>query len=72
MRLDAAKFLLADALAIDAGAIDDGARIGSIDQWDSLAHMRLLTAIEEKLGKPLDAETAAGIESLADVARVLG
>lgn len=72
MSLDAAKSLLADALAIDAGAIDDSARIGSIDQWDSLAHMRLLTAIEEKLGQPLDAVTAAGIESLADVARVLG
>ncbi|MFT3808580.1 MAG: acyl carrier protein [Micropepsaceae bacterium] len=72
MSLDTAKSLLAEALLIETGAIDDGARIGSIEQWDSLAHMRLLTAIEEKLGKPLDAETAAAIESLADVARVLG
>lgn len=72
MSLDAAKALLADALQIDAAAISDDLALGGIDAWDSLAHMRLLTAIEEKLNKPLDAETAAGIESLADVARVLG
>ena len=71
MSLEPAKALLAEALLIDAGAIDDDARIGSIEPWDSLAHMRLLMAIEEKLGRPLDAETAAAIESLADVARVL-
>jgi len=71
MSLDAAKSLLAEALLLDAGSVADDARIGSIDQWDSLAHMRLLMAIEERLGKPLDAETAAGIESVADVARVL-
>lgn len=71
MSLDAAKSLLAEALLLDAGSVADDARIGSIDKWDSLAHMRLLMAIEERLGKPLDAETAAGIESVADVARVL-
>lgn len=72
MSLTAAKTLLAEALQIDAATVSDDLALGGIEAWDSLAHMRLLTAIEEKLGQPLDAETAAGIESLADVARVLG
>lgn len=72
MSLAAAKALLAEALQVDAGAIADDLRLGGMDAWDSLAHMRLLMAIEERLGRPLDAETAAGIESLADVAMVLG
>ena len=71
MSLAAAKTLLAEALQVDAAIIADDLALGGIDAWDSLAHMRLLSAIEEKLGRPLDAETAAGIESLADVAKVL-
>lgn len=71
MSLAAAKTLLAEALQVDAAIIGDDLALGGIDAWDSLAHMRLLSAIEEKLGRPLDAETAAGIESLGDVAKVL-
>ncbi len=63
--------LVAEALQIEAASITDDLRIGSIDAWDSLAHMRLLTAIEERMGRALDAETAAAIESLADIRQVL-
>jgi len=72
MSLTDIKALVAEALQVDASVLSDDLRIGGIDAWDSLAHMRLLTAIEERLGKPLDAETAAGIESLRDIERVLG
>ena len=65
------KAFVAEALQVDVAALADDLRIGGIDAWDSLAHMRLLTAIEERLGKPLDAETAAGIESLSDIQRAL-
>ncbi len=71
MSLDTAKTLLAETLQIDAATVSDTVRLGEIEAWDSLGHMRLLTAIEERLGRSLDAETAAEIESLADVARVL-
>jgi len=33
--------------------------------------MRILLAIEEQTGKPLDAEVAITIESLDDIARVI-
>lgn len=67
-----ARRLLADAVHADADAIPEDARIGKFERWDSLAHLRLLLAIEENLGRRLDPDEAVRIESLADVAAILG
>jgi acyl carrier protein len=48
------------------------AALGSLETWDSLAHMRLLLGIEEALQRELTADEAAGVMSLADVRRLLG
>lgn len=69
--LSAARALLAAALAIPEASLPATARIGGLEQWDSLAHARILLALEDKLGRLLEAETAARIESLDDIARVL-
>jgi acyl carrier protein len=69
--MSAARQLLAEALALPEGDLPAQARIGAIEQWDSLAHTRILVAIEERLGKPLDAEEAIAIESLDDIAALL-
>jgi acyl carrier protein len=63
--------LLAEAVHLDAAAIPADARIGRFDRWDSLAHMRLLLSIEQRMGRELDADEAARIESLEDVAVLL-
>jgi acyl carrier protein len=67
----AAKRLLADAVGIEDSAIPADAQIGSFEQWDSLAHMRLLLAVEERLGHELDPDDIARIESLADIEALL-
>lgn len=69
--LAVARRLLAEALVVAEGDLPADVRIGAIEQWDSLAHMRVLMALEQRIGKPLDAEIAVTIESLADLARVL-
>ena len=66
-----ARALLADALGLPEQDLPAEARIGSLDQWDSLAHARILLALEEHIGKMLDAEEAAVIESLSDIAATL-
>lgn len=66
-----ARALLADALGLPENDLPAEARIGSLEQWDSLAHARILLALEEHIGKMLDAEEAAGIESLSDIATTL-
>jgi acyl carrier protein len=66
-----ARKLLADALGLSESSLPANARLGQVEQWDSLAHARVLLALEERLGAPLDAEVAVTIESLDDIARVI-
>ena len=69
--LDKARRLLAEALETAPERIADGASIHTIEAWDSLAHLRLIQAIERRLGRELPPEAMIAVESLADVARLL-
>jgi len=66
-----AKALLASALEIDAASVPPDASIATLEAWDSLAHLRLVQALEKELGRELPAEHIFAIASLADVAAVL-
>ena len=66
-----AKKLLAEAANYDSAMIPDDVRIGTFERWDSLAHLRLVLAIEQKIGRQLDPDEAVRIESLADVVALL-
>ncbi|MEO8559321.1 MAG: acyl carrier protein [Rhodospirillales bacterium] len=68
---DAARHLLAEALEIDAGAMADNVAMENFEPWTSVAHLRLILALEEKLGAELAPDDALAIQSLADVARLL-
>lgn len=63
-----AKQLLAEATGADAATVPDAARLGGFARWDSLAHLRLILALEEKIGRQLDPDEAVRIESLHDIA----
>ena len=67
----AAIQLLAGALMMSEREIPPNARLGRIEQWDSLAHARLLLALEEKLRRQLTTDEAVALESLDDIARLL-
>ncbi|MGC1443886.1 MAG: acyl carrier protein [Xanthobacteraceae bacterium] len=69
---DQAKALLAQAANCEAAAIPDDVRIGRFEAWDSLAHLRLVLGIEQRLGRQLDADEAIRIESLQDIAALIG
>jgi acyl carrier protein len=66
-----AKKLLAEAANCESAMIPDDVRIGTFERWDSLAHLRLVLAIEQQIGRQLDADESIRIESLADVAALL-
>jgi acyl carrier protein len=66
-----AKKLLAEAANCDSAVIPDDVRIGTFERWDSLAHLRLVLAIEQKIGRQLDPDEGIRIESLADVAALI-
>ncbi len=68
---DRAREILAGALEMAPGALPGDAAIGAVEAWDSLAHMRLVLALEEAVGGELEAAEIIGIESLADIAAIL-
>jgi acyl carrier protein len=67
----AAKRLLAEATGAEPAFVPDDARIGSFERWDSLAHMRLVLALEQLVGRELDPDEVVEIESLDDVRAIL-
>jgi acyl carrier protein len=71
MTMDRARTLLASALEIDTAAVPPDASIATLEAWDSLAHLRLVQALEKELGRELPPEHIFGIASLDDVAAVL-
>ncbi len=66
-----ARALLAQAANCEPALVADDVRIGRFELWDSLAHLRLVLAIEERIGRQLDADEAIRIESLADISALL-
>ncbi|MGH6882080.1 MAG: acyl carrier protein [Hypericibacter sp.] len=66
-----AKAVLASALEIDAASVPFDASIATLEAWDSLAHLRLVQALEKELGRELPAEHIFAIASLDDVEAVL-
>jgi acyl carrier protein len=69
--LQTARQLLAAVLEMEAADIADDAGIGELASWNSLAHMRLIMAMEAQLGASLSPGNVVAIGSLQDIATVL-
>ena len=63
--------MLAEAFNCDPNEVPDSAQIGNYDRWDSLAHLRLILAIEEKINRQLDPDEMVRITNLNDIACLL-
>lgn len=72
MSITTARTLLAEATGRSDDSIREDATVGNFPGWDSLAHMRLILALEERLGRLLTSEEVTGIRSIDDVATLLG
>lgn len=65
-----ARTVLAQALNIETAAIEADASIMTLEAWDSLAHMRLIAAVEDDLAVQLGPDAIVSIASLADVVKI--
>lgn len=63
--------ILAQALTIDASTIGPDTTLMLCPQWDSLAHMRIILALESSIGQTLTPDAILSIEGLDDVATIL-
>ncbi|WP_313671460.1 acyl carrier protein [Sandarakinorhabdus sp.] len=63
--------VFAESLMIDAASVVDSLAYQSIKEWDSVAHMVLVTALEDNFDIMLDADDIVAMSSVAKVREIL-
>ena len=64
---DDIRALIAEAFACPPADLPEDAMIGEAPGWDSLGHMRLMLAIEAKIGRQLSPMEISGFVSIASI-----
>jgi acyl carrier protein len=62
------RAIMADIFTIDVSRIGEDASMKSIEQWDSLAHINLISALEEEFGVEFEIHE---IELMTDFVQVM-
>jgi acyl carrier protein len=63
---------MSDVLEVPLESVDDNVTMQNTDTWDSLRHMEIVVAIEEKFGVDFEALELMELTSLRDIMRMLG
>ena len=63
--------IVGGALGITADQLPDDVGIGRSERWDSLAHVRIILAMEERLNRQLAPDEVVAIADLTDIERIL-
>lgn len=66
-----ARELLAAALGCAPEELAADSAIATLPRWDSLAHIKVVLAVEERLGRSLSTDELLEITSLDAIARLL-
>ena len=61
------RAVMAGVLDVDAGDIGDGFRRDDASAWDSMNHLRLISALEEAFGIRFTMKEVGEMESFGDV-----
>ncbi len=65
------KQVMADTFQIDADAIDDDTSVDTVAEWDSLKHLNLVLALEDRFGVTFTEEQVVEILTYALIRLVL-
>lgn len=66
------KTIFAEALDIPENDVVDSLAYNSIEQWDSIAHMSLIAAIDEGFDIMMDTDDVIDLSSFAKAKEILG
>jgi acyl carrier protein len=69
---DKLRHAFTEVMKIDAERVTDSLAYGEAPEWDSLAHMALVTELENAFGLMLDTEDIIAMSSVAEIRRILG
>jgi acyl carrier protein len=68
---DQLREVIAESLQIPPSAVRDELSRAAAPQWDSLNHLRLITAVEQEFGVTLTMEEISSIQTVADLRRAI-
>lgn len=71
MSSTAGQALLADVLKIGVGEVPASASIDTFPAWDSLTHMRLIAALEQRLGREIASEEILSLDTIGALDAIL-
>jgi acyl carrier protein len=71
MEADRLRRIVAEVLGCDASALADDLKLATTDTWDSLNHLRIVTAAEEEFGIRLSMEEIQSIDTIATLASIV-
>ncbi|ALJ27071.1 acyl carrier protein [Stenotrophomonas acidaminiphila] len=63
--------VFARVLGIDAAQVTDELRYNTIPQWDSIAHMSVVAALEEAFGVMIDMDDVIDMSSVGKAREIL-
>lgn len=68
---DPLRTVVAECLQIPASSVQDSLSREETEEWDSLNHLRLITAVESEFGVSFTMDEIASIATLADLRRAI-
>lgn len=69
--LDQIRTMAADLFALEAGQISTNSSPETIEAWDSVQHLNLVLAIEEKFHLQLAPEEIEQMKTIGDIAKLV-
>lgn len=66
-----AREILAYAFDLPAASVPQDASIQNFTPWDSLGHLRVVAAVEEKIGRPLETDEVLAVIDVASIEKLL-
>lgn len=68
---DAVIGVFASALGLPANAINDDLKYASIPEWDSIAHMSVIAALEDAFGIMIDMDDVIDMSSVGKAREII-
>jgi len=63
--------ILSKALEINSSSLDENSNMENVEQWDSLAYFRVVSALEEKFNVEFDEDEVMKLTGVKEITEVL-
>ncbi len=69
--LEKIKKIIADVCGVDVSIVNESSSVGDFPSWDSMAHLTILSTIEEELNVDFEPEEMMDFESVSDIVKAV-